>query len=269
MSPYSAISDSSFLAVNPPPSPTSRSLDGETLRSRSDSFRSDDLINRTRSNSTRTAVGRSSFEEESSEEALRPDKGNEQDFQVAENPFAFTPGHLNKLLNPKSLSAFKALGGLRGLEKGLRTSTTAGLSVDENDLDGSISFNEATDTAKDKGFNEVPIKRQESQSGDGLPNAQFRDRIRIFKDNRLPERKADNIWVLIWRTYNDKILILLTIAAVVSLALGLYETFSGGSSVDWMEGVAICVAILIVVVVGATNDFQKEKQFIKLNKRVS
>jgi hypothetical protein len=54
--------------------------------------------------------------------------------------------------------------------------------------------------------------------------------------------------------YNDKVLILLTIAAVVSLALGLYQTFGtphepGEAQVEWVEGVAIMVAILIVVIV--------------------
>jgi Ca2+-transporting ATPase len=62
---------------------------------------------------------------------------------------------------------------------------------------------------------------------------------------------------------------LLTAAAIISLALGLYETFSGGSSVDWVEGVAICVAIIVVVVVNAANDWQKERQFVKLNKKAS
>lgn len=69
--------------------------------------------------------------------------------------------------------------------------------------------------------------------------------------------------------YNDKIIILLTIAAIVSLSLGIYETVDGGTGVDWVEGVAICVAIFIVTVVTAVNDWQKERQFAKLNKRVS
>jgi Ca2+-transporting ATPase len=205
--------------------------------------------------------------EEPAEDALRPDRGNEKDFEVSNNPFAFSPGQLNKLLNPKSLSAFKALGGLRGLEKGLRTSTSAGLSVDEVRLDGSISFAHATNADRGKAFDDVSLIRLKTEDDVVQHEGQFQDRLRVFRDNRLPERKADSIFVLIWRTYNDKILILLTIAAVVSLSLGLYETFSGGSSVDWVEGVAICVAIIIVVVVGAFNDYQKEKQFIKLNKR--
>ena len=74
--------------------------------------------------------------------------------------------------------------------------------------------------------------------------------------------------------------ILLSIAAVVSLALGLYQDLGTPpdisyspqcpegcpeARVDWVEGVAICVAIIIVVLVGSVNDWQKEKQFQALN----
>lgn len=44
---------------------------------------------------------------EDSETALRPDPGTEADFQVENNVFAFSPGQLNKLLNPKSLPLSK------------------------------------------------------------------------------------------------------------------------------------------------------------------
>lgn len=72
--------------------------------------------------------------------------------------------------------------------------------------------------------------------------------------NRLPEKKSKSLLELAWIAYNDKVLILLTIAAIVSLALGLYQTFGtphehGEARVEWVEGVAIIVAILIVVVV--------------------
>ena len=49
------------------------------------------------------------FTEADREEALRPDPGQEKDFIVrGENKFAFSPGQLNKLLNPKSLAAYAA-----------------------------------------------------------------------------------------------------------------------------------------------------------------
>ena len=76
--------------------------------------------------------------------ALHPDPGTEADFEVENNKFAFSPGQMNKLLNPKSLAAFTALGGLPGIERGLRTDINAGLSIDEGDLEGSVSFQDAT-----------------------------------------------------------------------------------------------------------------------------
>jgi Ca2+-transporting ATPase len=35
--------------------------------------------------------------------------------------------------------------------------------------------------------------------------------------------------------------------------------------VDWIEGLAICIAIVVVVLVGSLNDYQKERAFVKLN----
>lgn len=207
-------------------------------------------------------------------DALKPDPGTESDFEVQGNKFAFSPGHLNKLLNPKSLAAFYALGGLSGIEKGLRTNRDTGLSVDEKDLDGAVSFEDAVGAAAARsGVKEAPngnmARTSTAAAGAARSNDSFLDRLRIFKDNRLPEKKAKSIFELAWLAYNDKVLILLTVAAVVSLALGIYQSQSGKieDKVAWVEGVAIAVAIIIVVTVGAANDWQKERQFIKLNKK--
>lgn len=58
--------------------------------------------------------------------------------------------------------------------------------------------------------------------------------------------------------------------------LQLYETFRARDpnstepqGVDWVEGVAIVVAIVIVVMVGSLNDWQKEKAFVRLNAKAS
>ncbi|KAJ5135625.1 ATPase P-type K/Mg/Cd/Cu/Zn/Na/Ca/Na/H-transporter [Penicillium bovifimosum] len=207
------------------------------------------------------------------DDALTPDPGRESEFEVEDNRFAFSPGQLNKLLNPKSFSAFYALGGLRGLEKGLRTDTKSGLSVDETTLDGTVSFDDvASPKNVPKSFSPKtpPHTTTEgsvtTRSGDG-----FVDRKRIFGDNKLPERKLKTIWELAWIAYNDKVLILLTIAAAVSLAVGIPQSLHPANpdepGVEWVEGLAILVAIIIVVSVGAVNDWQKERQFAKLNKK--
>jgi Ca2+-transporting ATPase len=215
-------------------------------------------------------------------DALKPDQGKEDDFKVDNNPFAFSPGMLGKMFDPKSLSAFWKLGGLAGIEKGLRSNRTTGLSVDEASLNGSVSFEDATSGTSDKALTEGVAP---ATTGNHEPHSlslthhkhdeasdNFSSRKRVFRDNRLPEKKGKSLLQLMWVTYNDKVLILLSAAAVVSLAVGLYQTFGQAHdptnpSVEWVEGVAIIVAIVIVVLVGSLNDYQKERQFAKLNKK--
>ena len=92
-------------------------------RSRGNSVNSDDQAHSPTSYSGDTHVPSSAPSEEgrqpstvhgseftiNDEEALKPDPGTEADFDVIDNKFAFTPGQLNKLLNPKSFQAFKHL----------------------------------------------------------------------------------------------------------------------------------------------------------------
>ncbi|KAK7928455.1 putative calcium P-type ATPase [Apiospora marii] len=210
-------------------------------------------------------------------DALKPDAGREADFEVKNNPFAYSPGQLTKMFNPKSLAAFYALGGLSGMEKGLRTNRDTGLSVDEKHLDGSVSLQDVakkdaklTTEGVESPSPETPIARTNT-AGHEINDA-FSDRKRVYGDNRIPEKKGKSFLQLVWITYNDKVLILLSIAAVVSLAIGLYQTFGTAHDpehpgVEWVEGVAIIVAIVIVVLVGSLNDWQKERQFAKLNKK--
>lgn len=215
-------------------------------------------------------------------EALRPDPGTEADFDRPNNKFAFTPGMLNKLINPKSLSAFYHLGGLAGIEKGLRSNRETGLSVDETHLDGTISFDSIKEAARQNGHahdakRPIPVERSSTRNSNPHhvkeTKGAFADRKDVFSDNRLPEKKGKSFFQIMWITYNDKVLILLSVAAVISLAVGLYQTFDtsghkgGEAKIEWLEGVAIIVAIAIVVLVGSINDFQKERQFVKLNKK--
>ncbi|KAJ0267618.1 hypothetical protein COL940_014191 [Colletotrichum noveboracense] len=231
--------------------------------SRSRSASKTDTIISTTSNPflTPTVTSCASSSHEDSEEALKPDPGTESDFKVDNNPFAFSPGQLNKLLNPKSLAAFRALGGLNGLQSDINT----GLSVDELAAPGTVSFQDAVSP--------IPPQHSKAQwpSTTAATRNAFEDRIRVYKRNALPAKKATPLWKLMWNAYNDQVLILLTVAAVISLALGLYETLGvehppgSPTPVDWVEGVAICAAIAIVTLVGSINDWQKERAFVHLS----
>jgi magnesium-transporting ATPase (P-type) len=81
--------------------------------------------------------------------------------------------------------------------------------------------------------------------------------------NRLPPKESKGLLELIKEALEDPTLVMLCIAAAVSLVLGIYENPTTG----WIEGTAILAAVVIVVMVASLNDYQKEKQFRKLNEK--
>ena len=255
---------------------SSQSIDDDALRPRSQSIASTEgsmAHSMTLSDLYSAQTSKFYCDDVSLLEAATLDSHDDAGFHVDECPFAFSPGQLNKMQNPKSLAAFFVVGGLEGLRKGLRTDLDAGLSIDEGRLDGFVDLQQAISHIYDGSSCLVESKLDASSTGAVAVTtnnrSNFEDRIRTFSENKLPARKSVGFFKLFWIAYNDKIIILLTIAAVISLSLGIYESVDGGTGVEWVEGVAICVAILIVTVVTAANDWQKEKQFAKLNKRVS
>jgi Ca2+-transporting ATPase len=209
----------------------------------------------------------------SEQDIWKPESDDEaKAFQVKDSPFGLTPGHLSKLIPRKNYAAFYTMHGLAGLERGLRTSVKGGLSADEESLTGSVTYDDVRSAEHDaEPKHDLRHNDTDATTETKVKETAFVDRRRIFGDNRIPERKSKGILQLAWIALKDKILVLLSIAAVISLALGLYQTFGNtgekGARIEWVEGVAIIVAIFIVVFVGALNDWQKERQFVKLNKK--
>eukprot|EP01035_Chromulina_nebulosa_P019011 gene19011-24830_t len=89
----------------------------------------------------------------------------------------------------------------------------------------------------------------------------FNKRIKLYGENELPEPPSKSLVEFFLETFDDTTIRVLMVAAVVSLAIGFYENPSKG----WIEGTAILSAVLIVAVVTAFNNYNKEKQFRKLN----
>ncbi|PQK10878.1 hypothetical protein BB8028_0002g11960 [Beauveria bassiana] len=195
------------------------------------------------------------------------------------SPFAFSPSQLYKLLTYRSLAALDVFGGIYGLAGGLRANVSTGLSVDETKLPGKITFEEAVAAAReqrDPKIEQIPQPRSTSTGillriGDE-PNHQFLDRRRIYGANRLPRRPQKSFFRLMWIAFNDKLLILLTISACISLAIGIYQSVDAktkNANIEWVDGVTVVVAILVIVLASAITDFQKNHKFEKLNERKS
>ena len=84
-----------------------------------------------------------------------------------------------------------------------------------------------------------------------------------FGSNKIFVEPVPHFCHYVWEALKDLMVRILILAAIVSIVLGC--TFSEDPSKDWVDGVSIVVAVLIVVLVGSITDYQKENKFHELN----
>ncbi|XP_071816390.1 plasma membrane calcium-transporting ATPase 1-like isoform X2 [Apostichopus japonicus] len=96
-------------------------------------------------------------------------------------------------------------------------------------------------------------------------------RTDVFGANIIPPKPPKTFLQLMWEALQDATLIMLIVAAFISLGLSFLpssESAHGGGGPEWIEGVAIFLAVVIVVTVTAFNDWTKEKQFRGLQEKL-
>lgn len=114
--------------------------------------------------------------------------------------------------------------------------------------------------------------------------ADLEKRHTAFGRNFIPPKKPKTFLQLVWEALQDVTLIILEIAAIISLGLSFYHPQGDDSSAcgqaaggvedegeaqaGWIEGAAILFSVIIVVLVTAFNDWSKEKQFRGLQSRI-
>ncbi|RZC00667.1 Calcium-transporting ATPase 9, plasma membrane-type isoform D [Glycine soja] len=123
----------------------------------------------------------------------------------------------------QNISALQQYGGIRGLSNLIKSNPDKGISGDDADL----------------------LKRKNA-----------------FGTNTYPRKKGRSFWRFLWEAWQDLTLIILIIAAAVSLALGIKTE---GLAEGWYDGGSIAFAVLLVIVVTAVSDYRQSLQFQNLN----
>uniref|UniRef100_A0A671TST7 Calcium-transporting ATPase n=1 Tax=Sparus aurata TaxID=8175 RepID=A0A671TST7_SPAAU len=176
--------------------------------------------------------------------------GGRTDGSHAGGDFVVTVNELRELMELRGVDALQKVqdsyGDTEGLCQRLQTSPTEGLSGDPADLER---------------------------------------RCQTFGQNFIPPKKPKTFLELVWEALQDVTLIILEAAAIISLGLSFYQppgkesescgNVSGGAAEDegegdtgWIEGAAILLSVVCVVLVTAFNDWSKEKQFRGLQSRI-
>ncbi|KAJ8499066.1 hypothetical protein OPV22_009618 [Ensete ventricosum] len=96
-------------------------------------------------------------------------------------------------------------------------------------------------------------------SGD---DAEILHRRNIFGANTYPRKKGRSFWVFLWEACQDLTLVILMVAAVLSLVLGIKTE---GIKEGWYDGGSIAFAVILVIVVTAISDYRQSLQFQNLN----
>ena len=84
-----------------------------------------------------------------------------------------------------------------------------------------------------------------------------------FGSNKVFVEPVPPFCYYVWDALGDMMVRILIVCAVVQIVLGC--TLSEDPSKDWVDGVSIIVAILVVVLVGSITNYQKETKFHELN----
>lgn len=113
-------------------------------------------------------------------------------------------------------------------------------------------------------LNKLKANGEESNSVygklEGLSFNEVERNRQVYGLNVLPKVRQKLFLEFVWDASQDKILILLAVAAGISLVVH----FRNGG---WIEGVAILLAVVIVVLVNAVNDWKKDLLFRSLSQK--
>lgn len=129
-------------------------------------------------------------------------------------------------------------------------------------------------------------KKLYTSANEGLSGSpvDLEHRRKVFGGNVIPPKPPKTFLQLVWEAIQDVTLIILLVAAIVTIGLSFYqgapaedaEKSSGSDQQEssseeeagWIEGVAILAAVVVVVLTTAFNDWQKEKQFRGLQAKI-
>ncbi|KAJ1530908.1 hypothetical protein ONE63_005748 [Megalurothrips usitatus] len=141
-----------------------------------------------------------------------------------------------------------------------------------------LSASEAIPKLEEMGGVQELCKKLYTSPNEGLTGSavDMEHRRETFGSNVIPPKPPKTFLRLVWEALQDVTLIILECAAIVSLGLAFYSPAEEGGFSDpeegeghgWIEGLAILISVIVVVLVTAFNDYTKERQFQGLQSRI-
>ena len=135
-----------------------------------------------------------------------------------------------------------------------------------------------TELYKERADNFEEIKFFEEQGGisslldkldtdekDGISSIESREEI--FGSNKIFKKPLPDFYSFLKEALSDKMIIILIISSIVEIGISMFNIFIKNESndMDWLDGISIIIAIIVVVMVGSITNYKKEMKFHDLN----
>ena len=114
---------------------------------------------------------------------------------------------------------------------------------------------------EDNGGPETLFEALKTDAEKGISNTKGREET--FGSNKVFVEEVPHFCRFVWEALEDLMVRILIASAIVQIILS--TTMADDDSTDWVDGVSIVLAILVVVLVGSITNYQKELKFHELN----
>ena len=100
----------------------------------------------------------------------------------------------------------------------------------------------------------------------GISTLSLENRKSHFGSNKIYIKPPPNFSDFCIEAISDKMIIILIISSIIEIGISLFNMFfKGEHNADYLDGISIIIAVVVVVLVGSITNYQKEKKFHSLN----
>ena len=139
-----------------------------------------------------------------------------------------------------------------------------------------VDLTKIVDKYKERGENFADIEYFKEQGGiDKLLNtlktdkqkgiSSTDDRELHFGSNKIFKKPPPNLCDFIIEAISDKMIIILICCSIFEIGISLFNISKGEKDTEYIDGLSIIFAIIIVVAVGSITNYKKEQKFHELN----
>ena len=113
------------------------------------------------------------------------------------------------------------------------------------------------------------LRELDSNVEQGLTSQEAGERLIKYGPNKLPEKKKTPLFLVFLQQFNDPMIFILLAAALLSVAISIFNTVKNGESFDFADPVIIMGVCVLNAIIGTVQENKAEKSLEALKKMSS